>query len=64
VTGANAGLGKECARHLGLKDGVAKVLLACRDSEKAVAAKTNLEESTQKQDVYEIVIIDMATLIR
>lgn len=62
VTGANAGLGKECARQLGLKDGVVKVLLACRDSEKAVAAKTNLEESTQKQDMYEIVIMDMANL--
>ena len=61
MTGANAGLGKECARQLALKDGVDRVILACRNEEKATAAKNNLEQSTQKQ-VHEILIVDVSNL--
>ena len=46
ITGANGGLGKECARQLALQDGIEKIYLGCRNEEKAKAAKQDLEEST------------------
>jgi len=60
VTGANAGLGKDCARQLGLKEGVKKVYLGCRNEERARAAKEDLEKSTGKKDVFEIVLLDVS----
>ena len=33
VTGANAGLGKECCRQLALLDGIEKVYLGCRNKD-------------------------------
>ncbi|CAB9508868.1 Protochlorophyllide reductase A, chloroplastic [Seminavis robusta] len=63
ITGANAGLGYESARQLASKDGVEKVLLACRNPEKAQAAKKSLEESTGKDgDFYEVVVMDVSSL--
>jgi len=60
ITGANAGLGKEVARQLAVKDEtVTKVFLACRNETKAVAAQRELERETSKQ-IFEVVIMDMS----
>ena len=61
ITGANGGLGKECARQLALLDGTKKIYLGCRSEEKAKAAKLDLEASTGKS-VFEIVQIDVSNL--
>ena len=61
ITGANRGLGKECARQLALQDGIEKLYLACRNEERAKAAKLSLEEST-KRSVFEIVLMDVSNL--
>jgi len=61
ITGANAGLGKECARQLALLDETEKIYLGCRNEDKAKAAKLSLEESTGKS-IFEIVIIDVSDL--
>jgi NAD(P)-dependent dehydrogenase (short-subunit alcohol dehydrogenase family) len=59
ITGANAGLGKETARQLALKNETRKVILFCRNLPRAEAAKKDLEEKTGKR-VFEIVIGDVA----
>ena len=61
VTGANAGLGKEGARQLALKNDIEKIYLACRSEEKALRAKRELETATGKS-VFEIVIVDVSDL--
>ncbi|MFT5143122.1 MAG: NAD(P)-dependent dehydrogenase (short-subunit alcohol dehydrogenase family), partial [Thalassolituus oleivorans] len=61
ITGANGGLGKECARQLALQDGTEKVYLGCRSEAKAKAAKRSLEESTGKS-IFEIVLMDVSDL--
>ena len=61
ITGANGGLGKECARQLALLDGTEKIYLGCRNEERAKAAKLSLEESTGKS-IFEIVLIDVTNL--
>ena len=61
ITGANSGLGKEAARQAALKDDTKKVILACRNIEKAKEAKVELELKTGKK-VFEILIIDVADL--
>jgi len=61
ITGANGGLGKECARQLALKDETEKIYLGCRNSEKAQTTKLSLEASTGKL-IFEIVIIDLSNL--
>eukprot|EP00542_Grammatophora_oceanica_P010610 CAMPEP_0194040412 /NCGR_PEP_ID=MMETSP0009_2-20130614/12424_1 /TAXON_ID=210454 /ORGANISM="Grammatophora oceanica, Strain CCMP 410" /LENGTH=309 /DNA_ID=CAMNT_0038683551 /DNA_START=9 /DNA_END=938 /DNA_ORIENTATION=- len=62
ITGANAGLGKECARQLAELDSIEKIYLGCRSPAKAEAAKTELEELTGCQNKFEIVIIDVCDL--
>src|ERR1700747_2616933 len=59
ITGANTGLGKETARQLALKQETKKVILFCRNQEKAEAAKGDLEEKTGKK-IFEIIIGDVA----
>ncbi|GFH61777.1 hypothetical protein CTEN210_18253 [Chaetoceros tenuissimus] len=61
VTGASAGVGFEAARQLGMKDSTKKVILACRNQERAEAAKANLEEMCCKTGTtkFEIIIIDI-----
>ncbi len=54
ITGANGGIGKEVARQLALCPGVEKILLACRNAQKAQAAKQDLERQTKKS-LFEIV---------
>merc|ERR1711909_175520 len=61
ITGANIGLGFECARQLALVKGVRKVLLACRNREKATAAKQELEQLTNKK-IFEVVLMDVSDL--
>lgn len=61
VTGSNVGLGKEAARQLASIDGVEKVLLACRNQQKAEAAKEDLEKTTGKK-IYEVVVLDTCDL--
>jgi NAD(P)-dependent dehydrogenase (short-subunit alcohol dehydrogenase family) len=58
ITGANAGLGKETARQLALKEETKKVILFCRNQARAEAAKKDLEEKTGKK-IFEIVIGDV-----
>jgi NAD(P)-dependent dehydrogenase (short-subunit alcohol dehydrogenase family) len=59
ITGANIGLGKETARQLALKKETKKVILFCRNQEKAEAAKKDLEEKTGK-NIFEIIIGDVS----
>ena len=59
ITGANGGLGKECARQLALLNGTEKIYLGCRNEERAKAAKRSLEESTGKS-IFEIVLMDVS----
>ncbi|MFY0674792.1 MAG: SDR family NAD(P)-dependent oxidoreductase [Bacteroidia bacterium] len=59
ITGANAGLGKETARQLALKPETKRIILACRNSQKAETAKKDLEESTGK-NLFEILIMDVS----
>jgi len=49
VTGANTGLGFEASRVLAARG--ARVLLACRDKEKAEAAMARIREATPKADL-------------
>jgi NAD(P)-dependent dehydrogenase (short-subunit alcohol dehydrogenase family) len=61
ITGANGGLGKECARQLALQDGIEKIYLGCRNKEKAKVAKKDLEKSTGKS-IFDILIFDVSNL--
>lgn len=59
ITGANAGLGKDSARQIALKDGIEKIYLGCRNLAKAEAAKAELEQVTGKR-IFEILQIDVS----
>ncbi|MDH3649145.1 MAG: SDR family NAD(P)-dependent oxidoreductase [Saprospiraceae bacterium] len=61
ITGANSGLGKETARQLALQDQSEKIYLACRNAERAEAAKRSLEQSTGKS-IFEIILTDVSNL--
>lgn len=61
ITGANAGLGKDAARQLALRDGVGTIFLACRDEAKAHAAQADLVRITNKS-VFEVLIMDTSDL--
>ncbi len=59
VTGANVGLGLETARALAAKG--ATVILACRNLEKANAAKVDIQKSTPNAKL-EVIQLDLADL--
>ncbi|HTP51270.1 MAG TPA: SDR family NAD(P)-dependent oxidoreductase [Anaeromyxobacteraceae bacterium] len=59
ITGANAGIGKEVARQLGALETAEKIYLACRNEERATAAKADLEARTGKS-IFEIVLMDVS----
>ena len=61
VTGANVGIGFDCARQLGLMDSVGKVIITCRSAEKGAASKQRLEQLT-KRDIFEVVTMDLSDL--
>ena len=61
ITGSNSGLGFEAARQLALLDSTQKILLACRNKDKADAAKAQLEELTGKK-IFEVLIVDVGDL--
>lgn len=61
ITGANAGLGKEAAKQLALTPNIEKIVLACRNPEKGLAAIQELEQLTQKY-VFELLTMDVSDL--
>ncbi|MEM9644360.1 MAG: SDR family NAD(P)-dependent oxidoreductase, partial [Planctomycetota bacterium] len=61
ITGANAGLGLDSARQLASDKSIEKVYMACRNEEKAFAAKAHLESVTGRQ-IFEIVLLDVTKL--
>jgi len=61
ITGANSGIGKDCARQLSMLDGTEKIYLACRNKERAEAAKLSLEKTTGKS-IFDIVLMDVSSL--
>src|SRR6201993_5081557 len=61
ITGANAGLGKEIARQLALRPEFAHIYLACRNRDRAIAARTELEVATGRR-IFNIVLMDVANL--
>ena len=61
ITGANSGLGFEAARQFALREGVEKIILACRNKTKAQEALQKLEELTGKT-IFEILIVDVGDL--
>ena len=61
ITGANAGIGKEVARQLALRPEIGRIYLACRNEERATAAKAELEAETLRY-IFDIVLMDVADL--
>lgn len=61
ITGANSGLGFEAARQFALKEDVSKIVLACRNEQRAQDALRRLEDLTAKK-IFEILIVDVGDL--
>jgi NAD(P)-dependent dehydrogenase (short-subunit alcohol dehydrogenase family) len=61
ITGANVGLGKEIARQMALRPEIARIYMACRNRDKAKAAKAELETATGRR-IFDIVVMDVANL--
>jgi len=61
VTGANAGIGKDVARQLALRPEMARIYLACRNQDRATAAKAQLEAATGRS-IFDIILMDVADL--
>mmetsp|Transcript_28680 Transcript_28680/g.63113 ORF Transcript_28680/g.63113 Transcript_28680/m.63113 type:complete len:344 (+) Transcript_28680:217-1248(+) len=69
ITGANSGVGKECARQLSLLPQMKRIVLGCRDRVKAQEAKVDLERATRSRSttnemgvVFEILILDLSNI--
>lgn len=60
VTGANVGLGYECAKHL-VELGSSQVIIAVRSLGKGEAAKTAIEEATGIRGVVHVWHLDLAS---
>lgn len=61
ITGANAGIGKEVARQLALRPEIGRVYLACRNKDRALTAKAELESATDRH-IFDITLMDVADL--
>lgn len=61
ITGANSGIGKDTARQVALLPETEKVYLGCRNLERAIEAKKDLEESTGRK-IFEILIVDVSDI--
>jgi NAD(P)-dependent dehydrogenase (short-subunit alcohol dehydrogenase family) len=61
ITGANAGIGKDVARQLALRPEIARIYLACRNQDRATAAKADLEAATGRS-IFDIILMDVADL--
>ena len=61
ITGANAGIGKDVARQLALRPEMARIYLACRNRDRATAAKAELEAVTGRH-IFDIILMDVADL--
>jgi len=61
ITGANAGLGKDTARQLGINPETKKIYLACRNEERAQEAQAELEQVTGRS-IFEIIIVDVSNV--
>jgi NAD(P)-dependent dehydrogenase (short-subunit alcohol dehydrogenase family) len=61
ITGANAGIGKEVARQLALRPEFARIYLACRNQDRAAAARAELEAETGRS-IFDVVVVDVADL--
>jgi NAD(P)-dependent dehydrogenase (short-subunit alcohol dehydrogenase family) len=59
ITGANVGIGKEIARQMALRPEIARIYMACRNRDKAEAAKADLETATGRR-IFEIVLMDVS----
>src|SRR5271157_1380935 len=59
ITGANAGIGKDVARQLALRPETARIYLACRNQDRAAAAKAELEAETGRR-IFDIVLMDVS----
>ncbi|XP_059474181.1 retinol dehydrogenase 13-like [Neocloeon triangulifer] len=59
VTGSNTGIGKEAARDLARRG--AKVILACRDLQRANAARDDIIKTTGNKKV-EVILLDLGSL--
>lgn len=63
ITGANGGIGKECARQLAMRSGSAEVsciVLACRNEGKGREAAVDLQRRTGRS-VFHVVVMDVAS---
>lgn len=58
ITGANAGIGRECAKQLAAQPHVERIILGCRNPTKAEAAKAALEAETGRA-IFDVLILDM-----
>ena len=61
ITGANSGIGKDVARQLALRPEMARIYLACRNQDRATAAKAELEALTGRH-IFDIILMDVADL--
>ncbi len=59
ITGANVGIGKDIARQLALRPEIANIYLACRNRDKAIAARTELEAQTGRR-IFDIAVMDVS----
>ena len=61
ITGANVGIGKDVARQLALRPEIGRIYLACRNPDRASAARADLEGATGRH-IFDIIVMDVADL--
>lgn len=61
ITGANSGLGFESARQFAQRKDISRIVLACRNKERAEEALQRLEESTGRK-IFEVLLVDVGDL--